>query len=75
MVRFGGLATGQDTQSIVDAMLEVEKIPIIRLENDIVEEEEKYAAWSDLDTKVSDLNTKINKLTSYLTWRQNDVES
>jgi flagellar hook-associated protein 2 len=75
MIRFGGLATGQDTESIVNSLLEVERIPIIRLENEIVDEEEKYAAWSDLDTKVSDLNTKINKLTSYLTWRQNDVSS
>jgi len=73
MVRFGGLSTGQDTQAIVDAMLEVERAPINRLENEIVEHEEKYAAWSELDTKVSDLYSKKNKLTSYLTWRQNDV--
>ena len=38
MIRFGGLSTGQDTQSIVDAMLEVERAPINRLENEIVEE-------------------------------------
>ena len=75
MIRFGGLATGQDTQSIVDTLLEVERIPIYRLENEIVEEEEKYAAWSDLDVKVSDLDSKINKLTSFLTWRQNNVTS
>ncbi len=75
MIRFGGLATGQDTQTIVDTLLEAERIPIYRLENEIVEEEEKYSAWTDLDTKASDLNSKISKLTSYLTWRQNDVGS
>ena len=75
MIRFGGLGTGQDTQAIVDALLEVERVPIQRLEDEIVEEEEKYSAWSDLDTKFSDLHTKVQKLTSYLTWRQNDVTS
>ena len=75
MIRFGGLATGQDTASIVQALLEVERAPINRLENEIVEAEEKYAAWTELDTKVSDLHTKTSKLTSYLTWRQNDVVS
>lgn len=75
MIRFGGLGTGQDTQAIVDALLEVERVPIQRLEDEIVEEEEKYSAWSDLDTKFSDLHTKVKKLTSYLTWRQNDVTS
>ena len=75
MIRFGGLGTGQDTQAIVDALLEVERVPIQRLENEIVEEEEKFSAWSDLDTKFSDLHTKVQKLTSFLTWRQNDVTS
>ncbi|MCM8528374.1 MAG: hypothetical protein NE327_17760, partial [Lentisphaeraceae bacterium] len=75
MIRFGGLETGQDTQAIVDALLEVERVPIQRIENEIVEEEEKFSAWSDLDTKFSDLHTKVQKLTSFLTWRQNDVTS
>ena len=75
MIRFGGLGTGQDTQAIIDALLEVERVPIQRLEDEIIEEEEKYSAWSDLDTKFSDLHTKVKKLTSYLTWRQNDVTS
>ena len=75
MIRFGGLGTGQDTQAIVDALLEVERVPINRIEDEIVEEEEKYSAWGDLDTKFSDLHTKVQKLTSFLTWRQNDVTS
>ena len=75
MIRFGGLGTGQDTQAIVDALLEVERVPIQRIENDIIEEEEKFSAWNDLDTKFSDLHTKAQKLTSFLTWRQNDVTS
>jgi len=75
MIRFGGLGTGQDTQAIIDALLEVERVPINRIEDEIVEEEEKYSAWGDLDTKFSDLHTKTQKLTSFLTWRQNDVTS
>ena len=57
MIRFGGLATGQDTESIVNSLLEVERQPIYRLEEDIIEEEEKYSAWSDLDSKISDLHS------------------
>lgn len=75
MIRFGGLATGQDTSKMVEAMLDAERVPIRRFENEIVEEEEKYSAWSDLDTKFSDLHSKVQKLTSFLTWRQNDVTS
>lgn len=75
MIRFGGLATGQDTESIVNSLLEIERQPIIRLEQDIVEEEEKYSAWSELDSKVSDLHSKVDKLNSFLTWRQFDVSS
>ena len=75
MIRFGGLATGQDTESIVNALLEVERQPILRLEEDIIDEEEKYSAWSELDTKVSDLHSKVEKLNSFLTWRQFDVSS
>lgn len=75
MIRFGGLGTGQDTQAIVDALLEVERVPIQRIENEIIEEEEKFSAWNELDTKFSDLHTKAQKLTSFLTWRQNDVTS
>jgi flagellar hook-associated protein 2 len=75
MIRFGGLATGQDTESIVNSLLDIERTPIIRLEADIIDEEEKYSAWTELDTKVSDLHTKVDKLSSYLTWRQFDVSS
>ncbi|MCM8537968.1 MAG: flagellar filament capping protein FliD [Lentisphaeraceae bacterium] len=75
MIRFGGLATGQDTESIVNSLLEIERQPIIRLEQGIVEEEEKYSAWSELDSKVSDLHSKVDKLNSFLTWRQFDVSS
>ncbi|MCM8532682.1 MAG: flagellar filament capping protein FliD [Lentisphaeraceae bacterium] len=75
MIRFGGLATGQDTETMVNALLEVERQPMIRLEQEIVEEEEKYSAWSELDSKVSDLHSKAEKLNSFLTWRQFDVSS
>lgn len=75
MIRFGGLSTGQDTPQIVEALLDVERVPIRRYENEIIEEEEKYSAWSSLETKFSDLDSKAQKLTSFLTWRQNDVSS
>ena len=75
MVRLGGLATGQDTQAIIDAILEVERRPIQLLNNEAAIEEEKLVAWNAVDDAVSDLYSKTSKLNSFLTWRQTSVTS
>jgi len=75
VIRMGGLGTGNDTAKMIEAILEAERIPVTRLQDDIAQEEEKLAAWNDLDTSFDSLYTKTHDLTSYLTWQQKNASS
>lgn len=72
-LRMGGLASGMDTEALVQAMLEAERIPQIRLENRAYEYEDKLSAWSDMDSRVNSLYSSSSKLVSYSTWQQMKV--
>ena len=69
-IRFGGISSGQDTQAMVDSMLQAARLPVKRLELDTQRDEEKITAWEEIDTKVSALGTKVNALSSFTTWNQ-----
>ncbi len=69
-MRFGGISSGQDTQAMVDSMLQAARLPVKRLELDTQRDEEKITAWEEIDTKVSALGTKVNALSSFTTWNQ-----
>lgn len=69
-IRFGGISSGQDTQAMVDSMLQAARLPVKRLELDTKRDEEKITAWEEIDTKVSALGTKVNALSSFTTWNQ-----
>ncbi|NQZ67650.1 MAG: flagellar filament capping protein FliD [Lentisphaeria bacterium] len=65
-----GLVSGMDTTAVIQSILDAERIPILRKENEIYELEDKMTAWNRLDTKITDLKTHASKLNSYLTWQQ-----
>ncbi len=69
-IRFGGISSGQDTQTMVDSMLQAARLPVKRLELDTKRDEEKITAWDEIDTNVSALGTKVNALSSFTTWNQ-----
>ncbi|MEN9360289.1 MAG: hypothetical protein RL095_1824 [Verrucomicrobiota bacterium] len=69
-MRFGGISSGQDTQAMVDSMLQAARLPVKRLELDTQRDEEKIAAWDEIDVKISALGTKVNSLSSFTTWNQ-----
>ena len=75
MIRFGGLATGQDTPSIVEALLEVERLPVARLRADNEEETQVFNAWTEIDTKFTSLSSAAVNLNSYKTWQRKTVDS
>ena len=75
MIRFGGLATGQDTASIVEALLAVERQPIERLFVENEEETQIFNAWTELDTKFTALNSAAVNLNSIRTWDSKTVDS
>lgn len=52
-ITFGGLATGMDTNSIVEALMGIERAPIDRLESDQAFYKSRLKAFSDLEAKLT----------------------
>ncbi len=63
-ITFGGLATGMDTGAIVEALMKIERQPIERLERDKAYFTSRLKAFSDLDSKLSDLQAKAEAIDS-----------
>lgn len=51
-ITFGGLATGMDTNAIVDALMQIERAPINRLESDKAFYNNRLKAFSELENKL-----------------------
>ena len=54
-VTFSGLASGLDTDSIVESLMEIEREPVESLENDIEYYEAETAAYAELNELMEDL--------------------
>ncbi|ABA88361.1 flagellar filament cap protein FliD [Syntrophotalea carbinolica DSM 2380] len=63
-INFGGLASGMDTGSIVDALMEIEKQPLERLESDKEYFTSRQDAFDTLETKLKTLLGKFEDLDS-----------
>ncbi len=61
-VSFGGLATGLDTNSIIDAIMKVERQPLTRLKTDKTWLNNRLSAFSDLDSKLKSFQDSITDL-------------
>lgn len=61
-INFGGLASGMDTESIVEALMEIERKPLDRLESDKEYFNNRQAAFDTLDTKLKTLLAKFENL-------------
>ena len=61
-VQFGGLASGLDTASIIQALLAVQARPIQLLEQQKVEEERKISLFGTLEGHVEALQDKVQEL-------------
>ncbi len=62
LFNIGGLASGLDTTSMIDALLEVERIPVVRLQARRATYEAKDAAWADVSTRLSALRSATKSL-------------
>jgi flagellar hook-associated protein 2 len=69
-MRITGFAEGFDSQAMVNALMEVERMPIYRLDEMAYYEEQKLSAWNGVESDVSKLETKVEQLTSLSTWEQ-----
>lgn len=63
-INFGGLASGIDTDSIVEALMEIEKQPLKRLESDKEYFTSRQDAFNTLNTKLKTLLAKFEAIDS-----------
>jgi flagellar hook-associated protein 2 len=62
-ITFSGLATGLDTDSIVQQIMELERAPIDRLEARKTSASERLSAFSQFKSKLDDLKSVVSDLT------------
>lgn len=74
-ITFGGLATGMDTNAIVDQLMAIERQPINRLTSDKAWSQKRLAAYESFDTKLKGFLGKIENLGSSDDLRQKSVSS
>ena len=60
--RVGGIASGLDTESIINSLVEIERIPINRMAVQRAQVQAKNTAWTDITTQVSQLRTTVDEL-------------
>ncbi len=63
-ITFGGLATGMDTNAIVDQLIELERGPIKRMEADKLWLTSRLEAYTEFDTKLKSFLSNIDELDS-----------
>ena len=63
-ITFGGLASGLDTDSIITALMNVEKKPLAKLENDKSFFNTRLKAFADFNTKLKSLESAFKELSS-----------
>lgn len=63
LVQFGGLASNLDTKSIISALMDAERLPLLRLQRKQASVSSRRAAYDSLGTSLSDLLAKIQAFT------------
>nr|WP_321468866.1 flagellar filament capping protein FliD [uncultured Desulfobulbus sp.] len=61
-IQFGGLATGLDTSTIIEQLMEIERAPVTRLEADQTWLNNRLEAFQELDTRLKSFSDKIKDL-------------
>lgn len=73
-IQFGGLATGLDTSTIIEQLMELERTPITRLEADQTWQNNRLEAYTELDTRLKSFADKIKNLNFSSTLLQRSVK-
>lgn len=59
---FGGIASGLDTNSIIDQLIQIERNPIVLMEQRQSVFQQRADAWSSISTQMSSLRSSIDSL-------------
>ena len=68
-INFGGLASGIDTQALVEAILNAERQPEVRLQNQQATLQGRVSALGDLDSKLTAFSDALHSLSADVTFR------
>jgi flagellar hook-associated protein 2 len=71
----GGLATGMDTDSIINQLVQLEQRPIYNYQQEISELEQTKGAWRDINTRLDNLESKITNLKLSSTYNSKTASS
>lgn len=64
MAFISGLASGIDTQALIEQLMAIERRPALLLENQKSELQSKLGSYRDVNTRLSNLESRLNSLTS-----------
>src|SRR6056297_2265385 len=71
----GGLATGMDTQSIIEQLVQLERQPIYRYQQEISELEATKGAWRDVNSRLDKLENLTTDLKLSATYNSRSASS
>jgi flagellar hook-associated protein 2 len=69
-ITFGGLASGIDTNSIIDQLIQIQRRPITLAENRLLQVQSKSDAFGKIATALSALKTRADTINNVDTYRQ-----
>lgn len=73
-MRLGGLISGVDTETLVSALMELERTRLYRQENKQAELEQKRKAWQQVRSALNNLQSKADQLRFSTLFRSRKVE-
>ena len=71
----GGLATGMDTDSIINQLVQLEQRPIYNYQQEISELEQTKGAWRDINSRLDHLENKLTDLKLSSTYNSRTASS
>lgn len=71
----GGIISGLDTQSIISQLMELERVPLTRLETRKTTLNNQITAWQDANTRILALKTKLDALATASTFAAKNLVS
>lgn len=61
-VYFSGMVSGIDTEQLIESLMALERRPIVLMQQKLSRIEEEQAAWRDVNTRLSNLESKVKDL-------------
>ncbi len=72
-ITFGGLATGMDTNQLIEGLMEVERLPVTRLESKKTAQTQRVDAFKVFDTSLKKLRDTVSDMSITSQVRLSDV--